>query len=95
MLRGFVAGLTARLLRLSKEGERAWKQSSLNEPKWTIRTYSKKWMITSFRPGKMAINAAAPIIAHPAYRMAWPLRAFLFRALFRNTANLETLDLSA
>jgi hypothetical protein len=39
-----------------KEGERAWKQSSLNEPKWTIRTYSKKWMITSFRPGKMAIS---------------------------------------
>ncbi len=33
-------------------------------------TYSKKWMITSFTPGKMAINAAAPIIAHPEYRMA-------------------------
>jgi hypothetical protein len=43
---------------------------ALNESNGTIRTYSKKWMITSFTPGKMAINAAAPIIAHPAYRMA-------------------------
>jgi hypothetical protein len=40
------------------------------ESNGTIRTYSKKWMITSFMPGKMAIDAAAPIIAHPAYRMA-------------------------
>ena len=36
----------------------------------TVWTYSKKWIITSFKLGKMAINAAAPIIAHPAYRMA-------------------------
>ena len=68
MLGDSVAGLV--LVSGFSEAGRAWKRSSLNESNGTIRTYSKKWMITSFMPGKMAINAAAPIIAHPAYRMA-------------------------
>jgi hypothetical protein len=31
--------------------------------------YSRKLMITSLRPGKIKISAAAPTMAHPAYRM--------------------------
>jgi hypothetical protein len=69
MLGDSVTGLVL-VIATSKRNRARWKQPSLNESNGMIRTYSKKWMITSFMPGKMAINAAAPIIAHPAYRMA-------------------------
>jgi hypothetical protein len=68
MLGDSVAGLLL-VIAASKKPGAPGDKSSLNESNETIVTYSKKWMITSFRPGKMAINAAVPIIAHPAYRM--------------------------